>query len=133
MGFKKTSLVAIAVVATLVAANTSAQVRGVTKDEILLGSHIDLSGPIAELGRAGVNAGKSLRIVARNSGWVNYDDRVVGEEGTPGSPSYVFPRKRNGTTAVGGHHGQGCPALPEPPSLVANPDLPGRGAGGSQL
>ena len=52
---------------------------------------------------AGVNAGKSLRIVARNSGWVNYDDRVVGEEGTPGSPSYVFPRKRNGTTAVGGH------------------------------
>ena len=58
MGLKKTSLVAIAVAATLVAANTSAQVRGVTKDEILLGSHIDLSGPIAELGRAGVNAGK---------------------------------------------------------------------------
>ena len=58
MGFKKTSLIAIAAAAALVAASASAQVRGVTKDEILLGSHIDLSGPIAELGRAGVNAGK---------------------------------------------------------------------------
>ena len=47
---------------------------------------------------AGVNAGKSLRIVARNSGWVNYDDRVVGEEGDPNFPAtYVFPRKRTGT------------------------------------
>ena len=58
MGFKKTSLVVIAAVAAFAATAAHAQVRGVTKDEILLGSHIDLSGPIAELGRAGVNAGK---------------------------------------------------------------------------
>ena len=58
MGFKKTSRAVIAAIAALAAAAVCAQVRGVTKDEILLGSHIDLSGPIAELGRAGVNSGK---------------------------------------------------------------------------
>lgn len=60
------------------------QTRGVTKDEILLGSHIDLSGPIAELGRTGVNAarmaeeeinaaggihGRKLRILFEDSGY----------------------------------------------------------------
>ena len=49
------------------------------------------------------NQNKSVRFVVRNSGWVNYDNRVVGEEGTPNTPGYVFPRLRNGTTAVGGH------------------------------
>jgi hypothetical protein len=49
------------------------------------------------------NQGKSVRFVVRNSGWVNYDNRIVGEEGTPNTPGYVFPRLRNGTTAVGGH------------------------------
>jgi hypothetical protein len=45
-----------------------------------------------------------LTFSVRNSGWVNYDGRVVGEEGDPGFPStYVFPRKRTGTTAVSGH------------------------------
>jgi hypothetical protein len=34
---------------------------------------------------------------------VNYDNRIVGEEGVPNTPGYVFPRLRNGTTAVGGH------------------------------
>jgi hypothetical protein len=49
------------------------------------------------------NQNKSVRFVVRNSGWVNYDNRVVGEEGTPNTPGYVFPRLRNGTTAIGGH------------------------------
>jgi len=49
------------------------------------------------------NQGKSVRFVVRNSGWVNYDNRIVGEEGVPNTPGYVFPRLRNGTTAVGGH------------------------------
>lgn len=45
-----------------------------------------------------------LTFSVRNSGWVNYDNRVVGEEGDPNFPStYVFPRKRTGTTAVSGH------------------------------
>jgi hypothetical protein len=45
-----------------------------------------------------------LTFSVRNSGWVNYDGRVVGEEGDPNFPAtYVFPRKRNGTTAVSGH------------------------------
>jgi hypothetical protein len=45
-----------------------------------------------------------LTFSVRNSGWVNYDGRVVGEEGDPGFPAtYVFPRKRTGTTAVSGH------------------------------
>jgi hypothetical protein len=52
---------------------------------------------------APVNSGKTVRLVVRNSGWVNYDNRVVGEEGTPNMPGYVFPRLRNGTTAVSGH------------------------------
>lgn len=49
------------------------------------------------------NQNKTVRFVVRNSGWVNYDNRVVGEEGTPNTPGYVFPRLRNGTTAIGGH------------------------------
>jgi len=47
--------------------------------------------------------GKRLSFVVRNSGWLNYDNRIVGEEGVFGQPGYVFPRLRNGTTAVGGH------------------------------
>ena len=49
------------------------------------------------------NQNKNVRISVRNSGWVAYDNRVVGEEGTPNTPGYVFPRLRNGTTAIGGH------------------------------
>ena len=49
------------------------------------------------------NTGKYPVFTVRNSGWVNYDGRVVGEEGIPNSLGYVFPRLRNGTTAVGGH------------------------------
>ncbi|MEY4307153.1 MAG: hypothetical protein RJA95_521, partial [Verrucomicrobiota bacterium] len=45
-----------------------------------------------------------LTFSVRNSGWVNYDGRVVGEEGDPNFPAtYVFPRKRTGTTAVSSH------------------------------
>jgi hypothetical protein len=45
-----------------------------------------------------------LTFSVRNSGWVNYDGRVVGEEGDPNFPAtYVFPRKRTGTTAISGH------------------------------
>ncbi len=47
--------------------------------------------------------GKRLSFVVRNSGWLNYDNRIVGEEGVFGQPGYVFPRLRNGTTAIGGH------------------------------
>jgi hypothetical protein len=49
------------------------------------------------------NIGKYPVLTVRNSGWVNYDNRVVGEEGDPNQPGYIFPRLRNGTTAVGGH------------------------------
>lgn len=52
---------------------------------------------------APVNQGRNVRFVVRNSGWVAYDNRIVGEEGVPNTPGYVFPRLRNGTTAVGGH------------------------------
>ena len=58
MAFTKKSWVLIAAISALSCVAASAQTRGVTKDEILLGSHIDLSGPIAELGRAGVNAAR---------------------------------------------------------------------------
>ncbi len=58
MNFKTTSLLALAAASAVFCASASAQTRGVTKDEILLGSHIDLSGPIAELGRAGMNAAR---------------------------------------------------------------------------
>jgi ABC-type branched-subunit amino acid transport system substrate-binding protein len=75
--------VAALFVAAVVAGSASAQVRGVTKDEILLGSHIDLSGPLAEIGRAGVNAarmaeeeanatgihGRKLKILFEDSGY----------------------------------------------------------------
>jgi hypothetical protein len=45
-----------------------------------------------------------LTFSTRNSGWVGYDGRVVGEEGDPSfSSTYVFPRKRSGTTAISGH------------------------------
>ena len=75
----------VAAVAAFSGEPASAQAtRGVTKDEIVLGSHIDLSGPIAELGRAGVNAarmaeeeinakggihGRKLRILFEDSGY----------------------------------------------------------------
>jgi branched-chain amino acid transport system substrate-binding protein len=59
--------------AALIAAATSAtaQVRGVTKDEILLGSHIDLSGPLAEVGRAGVNAARMAEEEANAGGGIH--------------------------------------------------------------
>ena len=41
-----------AVAAFAGAAQAQYKTQGVTKDEILIGSHIDLSGPIAEVGRA---------------------------------------------------------------------------------
>ena len=51
----------------------------------------------------------SLSFTMRNSGWVNYDTCVVGEESSHyqdvtnlGAP-YVFPRKHTGTTSIGGH------------------------------
>ena len=84
MAFSKKSWVLIAAISALSCVAASAQTRGVTKDEILLGSHIDLSGPIAELGRAGVNAarmaeeeinaaggihGRKLRILFEDSGY----------------------------------------------------------------
>jgi hypothetical protein len=53
---------------------------------------------------SGSGPNPQLTFSVRNSGWVNYDGRVVGEEGDPSfSASYVFPRKRTGTTAVSGH------------------------------
>lgn len=48
MGFRKTPIIAIAAIANPAA---SAQQRGVIKGENLQGGSIDLSGPIAELGR----------------------------------------------------------------------------------
>ncbi|MEI8127903.1 MAG: hypothetical protein WCG86_08865, partial [Actinomycetota bacterium] len=56
----------------------------------------------------------SLSFTMRNSGWVNYDGCVVGEEGrNPYKPDYpgvtytdapfIFPRKHSGTTSIGGH------------------------------
>lgn len=49
------------------------------------------------------NLPTNITFTARNSGWLNYDNRVVGEEGVYGQPGYVFPRLRSGTTAVGGN------------------------------
>ena len=49
------------------------------------------------------NLPTNVTLTARNSGWMNYDNRIVGEEGTPGQPGYVFPRLRSGTTAIGGN------------------------------
>ena len=46
---------------------------------------------------------RPLTFTVRNSGWVNYDNCVVGEEGIKGSSNYIYPRKRSGTTQVGGH------------------------------
>lgn len=84
MKFKSTSLLALAAASTVYCAAVSAETRGVTKDEIVLGSHIDLSGPIAELGRTGVNAarmatdeinaaggihGRKLRIIFEDSSY----------------------------------------------------------------
>lgn len=46
---------------------------------------------------------RPLTFTVRNSGWVNYDNCVVGEEGLKGSTNYIYPRKRSGTTQVGGH------------------------------
>src|SRR6185369_5233023 len=75
---------ALASAISVAATTAAAQTRGVSKDEILLGSHIDLSGPIAELGRAGVNSarmaeeeinargginGRKLRILFEDSGY----------------------------------------------------------------
>jgi hypothetical protein len=62
---------------------------------------------VGSLPNAGVY--NSLTFTMRNSGWVNYDGCVVGEEGSSyqgvtnsGAP-YLFPRKHTGTTNVGGH------------------------------
>ena len=62
---------------------------------------------VGSLPNAGVY--NSLTFTMRNSGWVNYDGCVVGEEGSSyqgvtnsGAP-YIFPRKHTGTTNVGGH------------------------------
>ena len=46
---------------------------------------------------------RPLTFTVRNSGWVNYQDCVVGEEGVRGTLNYTYPRKRTGTTQVGGH------------------------------
>ncbi|MEI6794694.1 MAG: hypothetical protein WCL05_05595 [Verrucomicrobiota bacterium] len=46
---------------------------------------------------------RPLTFTVRNSGWVNYQDCVVGEEGIHGAANFVYPRRRNGTTQVGGH------------------------------
>ena len=46
---------------------------------------------------------RPLTFTVRNSGWVNYDNCVVGEEGLKGSANFIYPRKRSGTTQVGGH------------------------------
>jgi hypothetical protein len=48
-------------------------------------------------------ANRPLTFTVRNSGWVNYQDCVVGEEGLRGSANFIYPRRRNGTTQVGGH------------------------------
>jgi hypothetical protein len=56
------------------------------------------------MNNSAVNAGATLGIQMRNNGKVDFDGRVVGEEGNPAIlTDYVFPRRRNGTTAWGGH------------------------------
>ena len=46
---------------------------------------------------------RPLTFTVKNSSWFGYDNCVVGEEGVKGSANYVYPRKRNGTTSIGGH------------------------------
>ena len=66
---------------------------------------------IANAGPGTPNGGvyPKLYFQMRNSGWVNYDNCVVGEESanyagvTNSGAPYVFPRLHTGTTNVGGH------------------------------
>ena len=50
--------VALGLSTILAGGSASAQTQGVTKDEVVLGIPIDLSGPLAEVGRAGANAAR---------------------------------------------------------------------------
>ena len=48
----------------------------------------------------------AVKFTIRNSGWFNYDNCVVGEEGLHNATmpyDFVAPRLRNGTTNIGGH------------------------------
>ncbi len=65
----RTSLAAIA--AILLAAPALAQTQGVTKDEITVGIPIDLSGPLAEVGRAGANAARMAADEINAAGGLN--------------------------------------------------------------
>lgn len=60
-----------AVAAFAGAAQAQYKTQGVTKDEILIGSHIDLSGPIAEVGRAGVNAARMAEEEINSAGGIH--------------------------------------------------------------
>jgi len=48
-----------------------AQPQGVTKDEITVGIPIDLSGPLAEVGRAGANAARMAAEEINEKGGIN--------------------------------------------------------------
>ena len=72
MKFRSAAVGVLAAVVALAATALHAQAtRGVTKDEIILGSHIDLSGPIAELGRAGVNSARMAEEEINAKGGIN--------------------------------------------------------------
>lgn len=53
------------------AAPAGAQTQGVTKDEITVGIPIDLSGPLAEVGRAGANAARMAAEEINDKGGIN--------------------------------------------------------------
>lgn len=53
------------------AASSFAQVQGVTRDEIVVGIPIDLSGPLAEVGRAGANAARMAQDEINEKGGIH--------------------------------------------------------------
>jgi branched-chain amino acid transport system substrate-binding protein len=57
--------------AALLAGTAFAQVQGVTKDEITVGIPIDLSGPLAEVGRAGANAARMAAEEVNDKGGIH--------------------------------------------------------------
>jgi branched-chain amino acid transport system substrate-binding protein len=81
----KRLLTTISTCLVLAAATAQAQTQGVTKDEIVVGFHTDLSGPVAAIGKAGRNAmtmrmdeanaaggihGRKIRLVVEDTGYV---------------------------------------------------------------
>ena len=65
------TMLALAITASLLASQACAQTQGVSKDEIIIGIPIDLSGPLAEVGRAGANAARMAAEEVNDKGGIH--------------------------------------------------------------